>query len=51
MNNKIKLTNNDKFAHSVMDGSDYTSFRINEDSIDDMILNDKKTKFNEEVDK
>lgn len=53
MNNvRLGLTDKEKLAHSIMgDSSDYTKFCMNEQNIDEMIVNDKKNKFNNEVDK
>lgn len=51
-NVRLNLTNKEKFAHNLMgNDSDYSKFCMNEQDIDKMIINEKKEKFNEEVDK
>jgi hypothetical protein len=48
--NRLTLTNDEKLAHEIMgDDSDYTRFNMNEQSIDKMIQDEKKRKFNDEV--
>ena len=49
---RLNLTDNEKLAHNIMgNDSDYSKFCMNEQNIEDMITNEKKAKFNDEVDK
>lgn len=51
MNERLQTTNSEKFAQAIMGNNyDYTQFTMNEQNIDDLITNEKKRKFNEEVD-
>lgn len=51
MNERLQTTNSEKFAQAIMGNNyDYSQFTMNEQNIEDMITNEKKRKFNEEVD-
>lgn len=51
MNNvRLKFSNNEKFAQQVIDSAE-KSFAINDGDIDDLIIKEKKIKFNNEVEK
>lgn len=51
MNERLQLTDKEKFAHNLMgNDSDYSKFCMNEQNIEDMIVDEKKRKFNNEVD-
>lgn len=47
---RIKLSEREKFAQSISGNVDNLSFAMNENNIEDMINNEKKNKFNNEVD-